>query len=111
GENLKIGRQKLCYVPGLALAEALIAPDLRLALASEAACFVQDLESGWPAQAEVLDEDAQTEPTPGGPDALRSLLDERLAAGRPTFLQAAPRSLPPRLEADLRDRLPVLDAT
>jgi hypothetical protein len=100
GGDLKAGRQKLCYLPGPALAGALDRPDLRLALTAEAACFVADLERIWhPAPAGAA---------PSGPDALRSLLDERLAAGRPTFLQADPGALPQDVEAMLRARLPAL---
>ena len=128
GGDLKIARQKLCYLPGSALSEALGAPEHRLALAGEAACFVQDLEAVWPAG---VDEPAGMLGTSGlagvgetgglagtvgvggpaslGPYALRSLLDDRLAAGRPTFLQAAPGSLPHHIEANLRARLPVLE--
>jgi hypothetical protein len=102
GGDLKAGRQKLCYLPGDALRSALARPDFQVALCREAACFVQDLEAAWPA--------ATTGPTPFDPDALPSLLDERLAAGRPTFLQAAPGSLPPGVERELRARLAVLEA-
>jgi hypothetical protein len=102
GGDLKTGRQKLCYLPGPLLLAALGEPDAARALLGEAACFVQDLEGA------DLPEPSST--TPGGPDALRSLLDQRLAAGRPTFLQAAPGRLSPDLETMLRGRLPVLEA-
>jgi hypothetical protein len=102
GENLKLDRQKLCYLPGSALASALGEPHVRRTLAGEAACFVQDVEAACHAHADGS--------APLGPDALRSLLDERLMAGRPTFLQVAPGAIPPVIEALLRDRLPVLEA-
>ena len=102
GGDLKAGRQKLCYLPGPALLAALGEPDAARALTHEAACFVQDLEG-----ADLL---GPSSTTSDGQDALRSLLDQRLAAGRPTFLQAAPGRLSPDVETMLRDRLPVLEA-
>jgi hypothetical protein len=102
GGDIKSGRQKLCYLTGSALASALNAADWRRVLAAEAACFVQDLDEVWrPGECRA-----------GATDwgMLRSLLDERLAAGRPTFVQAAPDQVPRELEALLRRRLPVLES-
>ena len=70
-------------------------------LADEAACFFQDLEAAWTAGA------AGAAPCP--PRAVLDLLDERLAAARPTFLSAAPEHLPTGLERGLRDRLPIIE--
>jgi hypothetical protein len=81
---------------------ALAAPDARQSLASVAACFVQDLEGAWLPEVGA--------PTSTDWRALRSLLDERLAAGRPTFVQAAPGGLPRDVEAALRSRWPVLES-
>jgi hypothetical protein len=100
GGDLKVGRQKLCYLPGGALRSALSVTDARAELARQAACFVQDLDGAWPdgtSDAGVLE-----------PRTVLDLLDERLAAGRPTFLNAAPERLPPGLADDLAIRLPVL---
>ena len=100
GGDLKAGRQKLCYLPGAALASALDQPGPRSELAREAACFIQDLDAAWtPGPANTA---------PVDPRALLDLLDERLAAGRPTFLNAAPDRLPPGLADGLRARLPIL---
>ena len=101
GGDLKAGRKKLCYLPGDALGAALALPGLRTELAREAACFLQDLEGAWAS--------GQAAPAPLEPSALLELLDDRLAAGRPTFLNAAPNGLPAGLEDGLRARLPVLD--
>jgi hypothetical protein len=101
GGDLQAGRKKLCYLPGGVLGSALATPGARAELAREAACFFQDLEGAWSAGT------AGSEPL--SPDALLDLLDERLAAGRPTFLNAAPDRLPPGLEDGLRARLPILD--
>jgi hypothetical protein len=102
GGDMKAARQKLCYLPGPVLVTALGRPDLRLTLIAEAACFAQDLEAIWrPGSAGAASP---------GLDALRSLLDERLAAGRPTFLQAHPGALSQDVEAMLRARLPALES-
>jgi hypothetical protein len=99
GGDLKAGRKKLCYLPGSELGAALTTPGVRAALAGEAACFFQDLDAAWAAERAAL-----------APGALLDLLDERLAAGRPTFLNAAPDRLPPGLAAGLRARLSVVEA-
>jgi hypothetical protein len=102
GGDLKAGRKKLCYLPGGALGPALDLPAARVELEREAACFIQDLDAAWaagPAGTATLE-----------PGALLDLLDGRLAAGRPTFLNAAPDRLPPGLAAGLRARLPVLES-
>lgn len=100
GGDLKSGRRKLCYLPGDVLGAALDRPGARGDLAREAACFLQDLDAAWasgPSGTVSLE--------PGG---LLDLLDERLAAGRPTFLNAAPERLPSGLAIGLRARLPIL---
>jgi hypothetical protein len=101
GGDLKAGRQKLCYLPGSVLGSALALPGARAELAREAACFFQDLDAAWPA--------GDADHLPPDPDALLGLFDERLTAGRPTFLNAAPERLPAGLEAGLRARLPLLE--
>jgi hypothetical protein len=98
GGDLKSGRQRLCYLPGDALGAALARSGARAELAGEAACFLQDLDAAWQANA-----------TPPEPAALLGLLDERLAAGRPTFLNTAPERLPPGLADGLRARLLALE--
>jgi hypothetical protein len=107
GGDLKGGRKKLCYLPGSALPLALGEHAASRALASEAASFVQDLDLAWPGDA------ARHDPPPGARPfdwgQLVRLLDERLAAGRPTFLTADPGGLPPRLAGKLRARLHVLE--
>lgn len=110
GGDLKAGRQKLCYLPGGLLAEALDSPKARLALADEAACFVQDLDAAWMAEARARPRtDDRTAALVLEPPALLALLDERLAAGRPTFLTADPARLPPGLAAELRARFTTLE--
>jgi hypothetical protein len=101
GGDLKRGRKKLCYLPGSALPAALGRPSTRRVLADEAACFFQDLEAAWTAGAAGA--------APLAPRAVLDLLDERLAAARPTFLSAAPEHLPTGLERGLRDRLPIIE--
>jgi hypothetical protein len=102
GADLRAGRQALSYLTGPAMVAALAAPDARQSLASVAASFVQDLEGAWPSE---IGAPASTDRR-----ALRSLLDKRLAGGRPTFVQAAPGGLPRDVEAALRSRLPVLES-
>jgi hypothetical protein len=103
GGDMQAGRQRLSYLPGAALPRVLATPAHRQTLVREAACFVQDLEAAWP--------DRAARPAAlGGPDALRSLVAERLAHGRPTFLQAAPDRLSPMDTQELRARLPVLES-
>jgi hypothetical protein len=82
------------------LPAALSTPRTRRVLADEAACFFQDLEAAWSA--------GEAGAAPFTPTALLDLLDERLAAARPTFLSAAPEHLPTGLERGLRDRLPII---
>jgi hypothetical protein len=101
GGDLRADRQKLCYLPGPALVTALDQTSARRELSGEAACFVQDLEAAWHSSSGGA--------AAPGADALRSLLDERLAPGRPTFLQAAPGALPDVVDAMLRSRLPTLE--
>jgi hypothetical protein len=102
GGDMQVGKLRLCYLPGPALVSALVEPDVASALTDDAACFVQDLEA--------VDLPRLPSTARSGLDALRSLLDQRLAAGRPTFLQVAPDSLSPALETMLRERLPVLES-
>ena len=101
GGDIKTGRKKLCYLPGSVLRSALDRPDANAELAREAACFVQDLHGAWVTE-------TSTTPTLE-PGALLDLLDQRLAAGRPTFLNAAPERLPPGLAEGLRIRVRVLE--
>ena len=101
GGDLGVGRQKLCYLPGRVLGAALDRADARAALTSEAACFVQDLDGAWA--------DGPAGAAGPAPEAFLGLVDARLAAGRPTFLNADPDGLPPRLAVGLRARLPVLE--
>lgn len=100
GGDLKAGRKKLCYLPGHALRLALADLACQRTLASEAVCFFQDLDGarGGPS----------VDPSRLDSAPLLSLLDERLADGRPTFLTVDPARLPPGLERELRARLPVL---
>ena len=100
GGDLKAGRQKLCYLPGSALGAALGLAGARAELAREAACFSRISTRPGPPRRRAL--------RPGA-GRLLDLLDERLAAGRPTFLSAAPDRLPPRLADGLRARLQILD--
>jgi len=101
GEDLKRGRKKLCYLPGSHLAEAVGTPATRNLLVAEAACFIQDLETAW--IGDMLSS------TRLATDALHAVLDARLAAGRPTFVSAAPAELPASVERGLRDRLRILE--
>src|SRR5215204_2759806 len=48
GGDLRSARKKLCYLPGRAMPKALRDPVARRALAHEAACFIQDLDTAWP---------------------------------------------------------------
>ena len=101
GGDLKTGRRKLCYLPGSELAAALDSSGCRRTLASEAACFVQDVDGAWG--------DEQNRRVPLTVSALIGLLDTRLAGGLPTFLSAAPDQLPDGLERDLRARLLIIE--
>jgi hypothetical protein len=101
GSDMAARKLRLCYLPGALLSAALDHPQARAELAREAACFFQDLDSAWKAE--------YPGSTPRDATALLGLLDERLAAGRPTFLNAAPDRLPPGLEDALRARLPILE--
>ena len=100
GGDLKSGRRKLCYLPGDVLGAALDRPSARGELAHEAACFLQDLDAAWAANPAI--------PALPEPGVLLDLLDERLAAGRPTFLSAAPARLPPGLQPELQARFPTI---
>jgi hypothetical protein len=100
GEDLRRNRQKLCYLPGSRLAEALATPETRDVLLDEAACFIQDLEAAWV---------GKRAGSTLAPETLFDFLDERLAFGRPTFVSAAPRDLPHLVERGLRSRLCILE--
>jgi hypothetical protein len=91
GGDMRASKLRICYLPGALLPTALATPDDRLVLATEAACFVQDLE------------DADL-------DTLLSLVAERQAGGLPTFLQVDAARLLPVHERELRARLPVLES-
>jgi hypothetical protein len=101
GNDMTVRKLQLCYLPGSLLPAGLNHPRARADLAREAACFFQNLDSAWQAD--------YPGSTSRDATALLGLLDERLAAGRPTFLNAAPDRLPPGLEDALRARLPVLE--
>ena len=97
GGDLKAGREKLCYLPGGALSDALRSKPARQALEREAACFIQDLETAW----SPVGNDIRGLP----PDEFLALLDLRNERALPTFLTATPERLPPRLTAELRHRM------
>jgi hypothetical protein len=100
GGDIKAAKKRLCYLPGAALPAALAEPEARRSLAEEAACFFQDLDDAWtPGQADAA---------PPSADTVLDLIRERLASGRPTFLNADPAGLPPGLESGLRARLRVI---
>jgi hypothetical protein len=103
GGDLRPRRKKLCYLPGWAIPAALHDPIARRSIGTEAACFIQDVDAIW----------APVRPAPGvlAPAAVLDLLDERLAARRPTFVSAAPSRLPQGLEHDLRVRLSIIEPT
>ena len=101
GNDMAVRKLRLCYLPGGLLPDALHHPEARAELAREAACFFQDLDGAWNGE--------YAGSTPRDVAALLGLLDERLAAGRPTYLNAAPDRLPPGLEDALRARLPILE--
>jgi hypothetical protein len=101
GSDLRAERRKLCYLPGDALSSALDIAGGRRALAHESACFFQDLDAAWAG--------GNTGHGPITPTALLRLLDDRLAAGRPTFLSADPSRLPTGLKHDIRTRLLTLE--
>jgi len=94
GGDMAARKKRLCYLPGQMLGGALALPDARAALATEAACFLQDLEAAVPA-------------VPAA--SLLGLLDARTQAGLPTFMNADPARLPADLLAGLRVRLRILE--
>lgn len=100
GGDIKGGKKRLCYVPGAVLDDAYDEPDARQTLATEAACFVQDLESAWVGR---VPESATLTPS-----RFLNLLDQRIAAGLPTFVQSAPADLPELVLSGLRSRLRVI---
>ena len=73
---------------------------LRRTLASDAACFFQDLDQAW----------GRSDGSRLDPSLLVALVDARLASGRATFLSAATNGLPDGLERELRARVRVLEA-
>ncbi len=96
GGDLKVGRKKLCYLPGGALTEAFRQPAARRTLRREAACFLQDL-------------DAAFDGADGDPAALLELIDARRDGRLLTFLSADPAGLPGDLERELRARMTVIE--
>lgn len=115
GGDIKAQKQRLCYVPGNALGPAFSTSGAWEMLRHEAAVFVQALELAWmpdrvvapPSRGVALDRHDITASV--STSEVLALLDERLMAGRPTFLTADPSRLPPGLEAVLRARLPILE--
>ncbi|MGE3910658.1 MAG: hypothetical protein AB7K36_14950 [Chloroflexota bacterium] len=101
GGDIKGEKKRLCYLPGDVLYEAYDTAADRQSLANEAACFFQDLDAVWAGR---VPESA----TPR-PDTFLALLDVRLAAGLPTFLNADPSTLPPAVLDGLRARLQVIE--
>ena len=100
GSGPRRGGKRLCYLPGRVLPEAFRSESARRTLASDAACFFQDLDQAWDgSDGGTLD-----------PSLLLALVDTRLAGGRPTFLSAATNGLPDGLEHELRARVRVLEA-
>ena len=98
GGDMAAQKKRLCYLPGQMLGGALALPDAHAALTSEAACFLQDLEAA-----------ACTVPVVST-EALLGLLDARMQAGIPTFVNADPARLPADLLAGLCARLRILEA-
>jgi hypothetical protein len=90
GGDLKRGRKKLCYLPGSLLSEALADERTSRTLASEAACFFEDVDA------------AQI-------DRLLALLDERAARGLATFLSADPAHLSDDAARQVRRRLRIIE--
>ena len=101
GGDIKGGKKRICYLPGDVLDDAFDEAETRQALAEEAACFLQDLDLVWAGR---VPESATPQPA-----QLLKLLDTRLAAGLPTFLNADPATLPPEVLTGLRARLLVLE--
>jgi hypothetical protein len=101
GGDIKGGKKRLCYLPGDVLDEAFDEAAARHALADEAACFLQDLDLVWKGR---VPESATPRPA-----QFLALLDLRLAAGLPTFLNADPATLPAEVLTGLRARLQVLE--
>ena len=87
-------REKIADAVAALVGDGVVGGLERAELGREAACFFQDLDDAGP-QLEA--------------GVLLGLLDERLAAGRPTFLNASQDRLPPGLTAALRARLPTLE--
>ena len=100
GGDIKGGKKRLCYLPGDVLGDAFEEPESRQALTNEAACFLQDLDLVWKGR---VPESATPRPT-----QLLALLDVRLAAGLPPFLNADPATFPPDVPEGLHARLQVL---
>ena len=82
---------------------------MRSARRSRYQTHAPSLRARRPASSRISTPPGQVDATPLEPGALLDLLDERLAGGRPTFLNAAPDRLPPGLADGLRARLPTLD--
>jgi hypothetical protein len=101
GGDLATHRQKLCYLPGPVLPEALRTPTARRTLERETAVFFQDLDAAWQA------EQVSVEPLP--PVSFLTLLETRASHQRPTFLTADPRALPRDLPREIRARMRTLE--
>ncbi|MCC7370788.1 MAG: hypothetical protein IT306_20370 [Chloroflexi bacterium] len=101
GGDMRGGKKRLCYVPGTVLDDAYEEQDAQQALATEAACFVQELETVWAGR---VPESATLTPS-----RFLSLLDQRRAAGLPTFVQADPARLPEAALHGLRSRLRAIE--
>ena len=101
GGDIKGSKKRLCYLPGDVLYEAFEEAATRQALADEAACFLQDLDLVWKGR---VPESATPQPA-----EFLKLLDTRLAAGLPTFLNADRATLPAAVLDGLRARLQVLE--
>ena len=100
GGGPRRGGKRLCYLPGRVLPEAFRSESARRTLASDAACFFQDLDQAW----------GRSDGSRLDPRLLVALVDARLASGRATFLSAATNGLPDGLERELRARVRVLEA-
>jgi hypothetical protein len=90
GGDLQAGRNKLCYLPGSALADALSDDAAHRTLAAEAACFFDDVPADQIGR-------------------LLLLVDERSAHHLPTHLSADPGPLPDDALRQLRRRLRTIE--
>lgn len=93
GDDMRVTKKQLCYLPGSAFSEALEDASVAGALTREAALFIQDLDSAGEAHLQ---------------QAFLALLAARHQAGLPTFISADPAHLSPDLLAAIQERLSVL---